>query len=168
MVPSYHLDQCWNIVNWNLRNKFQSNLKWNSYIFIQENAFPNVVCEMAAILCRPQWVNTLRPEHNGCHLADIFKGIFWNENFCILIQFSLNLVIRTQWSQHFHKSSLVQVMAWCQTGTKPLPKTMVMKMPYSVNGPATHNELNSWPEIYHKIVHLSFILVTLCLFSCCM
>ena len=28
----------------------------NSYIFIQENAFENVFCEMASILCRPQCV----------------------------------------------------------------------------------------------------------------
>ena len=30
----------------------------NSNIFIQEkNAFENVICQMAAILCQPQWVN---------------------------------------------------------------------------------------------------------------
>ena len=29
---------------------WQSNVKWNSYIFVQENAFENIVCEMAAIL----------------------------------------------------------------------------------------------------------------------
>ena len=49
--------QCWDIVNWNLRNKLQWNLKRNSYIFIQENAFENVVWKMAAILSRPQCVN---------------------------------------------------------------------------------------------------------------
>ena len=27
------------------------------YIFIQENAFENIVYEMAAILSRPQWAN---------------------------------------------------------------------------------------------------------------
>ena len=32
-----------NIVNWTLGNKLQWNLKRNSYIFIQENAFENVV-----------------------------------------------------------------------------------------------------------------------------
>ena len=39
-VTSHYLHQCWNIVNWNLRNKFlwKLNLK-NSYIFIQENEF---------------------------------------------------------------------------------------------------------------------------------
>ena len=49
-MPSHHLNQCWNIVNWNLRNKIQWNLKWNSYISIQENAFENVTCKMAAFL----------------------------------------------------------------------------------------------------------------------
>ena len=29
----------------------------NSYIFIQENAFENVVCQMASTLSQPQWVN---------------------------------------------------------------------------------------------------------------
>ena len=37
------------IVNSNLRNKLQWNFKQNSYIFIQENAFENVVWKMAAI-----------------------------------------------------------------------------------------------------------------------
>ena len=41
---------------WTLRNKFQWNIIWNSYIFIEENAFENV-CEMAAILSWPQCVN---------------------------------------------------------------------------------------------------------------
>ena len=48
--------QCWNIVNWTLRNKLQWNFNRNSYIFIQENAFENVVWKMAAILSRPQCV----------------------------------------------------------------------------------------------------------------
>ena len=35
----------------------QWNLSPNSYIFIQENAFENVVWKMSAILSRPQYVN---------------------------------------------------------------------------------------------------------------
>ena len=59
----------WDIVNWNVVNKLQWNLKRNSYIFIQENAFENVVCEMAAILSRPQCVKVcglswMVPSHN--------------------------------------------------------------------------------------------------------
>ena len=56
-APS-HLNHCWKIVNPNLRNKFQWNLNGNSYIFIQENAFENVVCEMAAI-----WPQRVKPTH---------------------------------------------------------------------------------------------------------
>ena len=36
-------DQCWNIANWTPRNKHKWNLNQNWYIFIQENAFENVV-----------------------------------------------------------------------------------------------------------------------------
>ena len=36
MAQSHYLNQCWNIVNWNLRNKRQWNCNRNSYIFIQE------------------------------------------------------------------------------------------------------------------------------------
>ena len=44
LAPSHYLNQCWNIVNWNL-NKLQYNLNQNSYIFIQENMFESVVCD---------------------------------------------------------------------------------------------------------------------------
>ena len=55
-APSHYLNQCWDIVKWALGNKLQWNLNWNSYIFIQEYAFENVVRIMAAILSRPQCV----------------------------------------------------------------------------------------------------------------
>ena len=48
-APSHYLNQSWNIVNWTLRNKLQWNFNHNSYIFIDENAFENVVWKMAAI-----------------------------------------------------------------------------------------------------------------------
>ena len=38
-------------------NKFRWNSNRNSYIFIQENAFENIVCKIAVILSRPQCVN---------------------------------------------------------------------------------------------------------------
>ena len=53
--------KCWNIVNLTLRNnKLQWNLNQNSHIFIQENSFENIACEMAAILSWPHCVNPLR------------------------------------------------------------------------------------------------------------
>ena len=61
-MPSHYLNQCWNIVNSNLKNKLQWNLKWNLYIPIQANVFEYVICEMAVILSWPQCVNSLRPD----------------------------------------------------------------------------------------------------------
>ena len=47
----------WQAITWTnadllstLGNKFQWKCSWNSNIFMQENAFENVVCEMAVIL----------------------------------------------------------------------------------------------------------------------
>ena len=49
------------IVNSNLRNQLQWNLKRNSRIFIQENAFEKVVCEITPILSRPRYINSSWP-----------------------------------------------------------------------------------------------------------
>ena len=49
LVTSHYLNQCWNIINWTHRNKLQWKLNRNSYIFIQENVFENVVWIMPAI-----------------------------------------------------------------------------------------------------------------------
>ena len=43
-------------ISWIFGNKFQWNLGRKLYIFVQENAFENVVWKMAAILSRPQCV----------------------------------------------------------------------------------------------------------------
>ena len=59
LVPSHYLNQCWNIVNWTLRNKLQWNFNRNSNIFIQENTFENVVWKIAAILSLPQCINLI-------------------------------------------------------------------------------------------------------------
>ena len=60
-TPINSLNQWWNIVIW--RKKFQWNFNRNLYIFIQENAFENVVGKMAAILSRPQYV---KPKQIPC------------------------------------------------------------------------------------------------------
>ena len=39
------------------------------------------------------WINSYLPKQNGSHFPDnIFKCIFMNENFCILIKISLKIV----------------------------------------------------------------------------
>ena len=78
-------------------------------MFIPENAFENVFCKMSAILSRTQCVYTLRPEQHGHHFVhNIFKCIFIKENFCILIQISLNFVLMDPIN---NKSALVHSLA---------------------------------------------------------
>ena len=55
-MPSHYLNQWCNILNWILRNKLW-NCNRHSYRFIEQNALQNIVCEMTAILSRPQCVN---------------------------------------------------------------------------------------------------------------
>ena len=47
------------IVNWTVRNKHKWNFNQNRTIFIQENAFENIVCKLAAILSQPQRGNSM-------------------------------------------------------------------------------------------------------------
>ena len=46
----------WIIVNWTLRNQLKCNFNQNTELLIHENAFENIVFEMAAILLRGRWV----------------------------------------------------------------------------------------------------------------
>ena len=59
LSPEWHQTIIWTNAGifWALRNKLQWNFNRYSNIFIQENAFGNVVCEMASILSRHQCVN---------------------------------------------------------------------------------------------------------------
>ena len=53
-------NQWWNIVKWTLRNTIQWNFNRNSYIFIQENVFENVVCK-----CRLFRLHGSHPSQHG-------------------------------------------------------------------------------------------------------
>ena len=74
-------NQCWNIVNWTLGNKFQWNFNQNWNIFIEENTFENVVCEMLFISSRPQCVNA---EETGHWVSfKMFYCKFWSCEICV-------------------------------------------------------------------------------------
>ena len=69
-------------------------------------------------------VNTLRPRRTGQNFAgtdDIFKCIFLNEN--VRIKISLNFVPKGQIN---NISALVQIMAWCRAGDKPISETSMV------------------------------------------
>ena len=67
-------------------------------------------------------INSSSPGENGHHFPDIFKCIFINDKFWIFIQISLKFVPKGAIDK---KSALFQVMAWHQTGDKPLPGAML-------------------------------------------
>ena len=88
-------------------------------------AFTSTRTQMTLVYCRVVcWsVDSSPPGQNGCHFADnIFKCMFMNEKFYILIRISLKFVPK---GADDNKSVSVQVMAWCRTGNKPLPEPML-------------------------------------------
>ena len=114
----------WVVVDWTRRNRLQRNFNQYTKLFIHKNAAYNIVCEMAAILSRLRWVNTLRPRQDGRHFADdIFMCIFVNENCCILIKISLKCVRKGPIDNN---PALVQIMAWHLSGDKPLSEPMMV------------------------------------------
>ena len=71
--------------------------------------------------------NTLRPRQDRRHFADdIFTCIFFNENCCILITFSLKYVRKGPIDNN---SASVQIMAWRRSGDKSLSEPMMISLP---------------------------------------
>ena len=71
-------------------------------------------------------VHTLRPRQNGRRFADdTFKCIFLNENVRILIKISLKFVPKGPINNN---PALVQIMAWRQSGDKPLSEPMMVSL----------------------------------------
>ena len=68
-------------------------------------------------------INTLRPRQNGRHLPDISKCIFLNENIGITIDIWLKFVPKGSIN---NIPALVQIMAWCHPGAKPLSEPMMI------------------------------------------
>ena len=61
IIWSHYLNQCWDIVNWTLRNMLQWNFNQNIKLFIHKNTTENVFSEMAAILSSGRWANSSWP-----------------------------------------------------------------------------------------------------------
>ena len=136
LAPSHYLNQCWNNVNRTPGNIFQSNFKQNTIIFIEENAFQNVVhnvlmqktCNSGVsgmelhLFC----INTLRPRQNGQHLPDgIFNCILLNQNVQISMRISLMFIPKGSIN---NIPALDLIMASHHSGEKPLSRPMVVNL----------------------------------------
>ena len=65
----------------------------------------------------------LPPGQNGHHFADdVFRSIFVNEKFCILVKISLKFVPKGPIDNN---PAQVQIMVWCRLGDKPLSEPML-------------------------------------------
>ena len=87
-------------------------------IHIREN-----ITKQERLQCCTIQVNTLRLRQNGWNFEDdIFKCIFLNENFCILIKISLKFVPK---GPIYNIPATFWIMAWRQSGNRPLTESMM-------------------------------------------
>ena len=71
-------------------------------------------------------INTLRPRQMKQHFADdIFKRIFFNENFWFSIKISLKFVPKGPIN---NIPALVKIMAWRRPGDKPLSEPVIVSL----------------------------------------
>ena len=100
----------------------QKSLKFDLRWFTYDLVNMNIRLEMV--------LNTLMLIQNGCHFADnVFKCIFLNENIQISIRISLKFDPKGPLN---NIPALVQIMAWCRPGNKPLSETMMVKLPMHI------------------------------------
>ena len=117
-----------------------SNVPANGLAPLADKASANIVITKSECHVSPYYkrrsvteVTDLRVVRNLTHLPldemaailadDIFRCIFVNEKFCILIKISLKIVPKGLIDNN---AALVHVMAWRRTGDKPLSEPMYM------------------------------------------
>ena len=113
--------------------------------------------------------NSLRLRQNRRHFADnIFKCNFLNENVWIPIEISLKFVPKGPIN---NIPALVHIMAWRQTGDKPLSEPMMtqfndayMRHTASVNSSMILSPIElTWFSLYFKFNEIIFFTVTPCI-----
>ena len=126
----------WTIAHLLSNNKLQWNFNHNTKILNQEIVFENVICEMAAILSRPQWVilpldcisgsmqkrcncianafNSLRLRQNGCYFAhNISNLLSWMKTFEFQINFHWNMFLGVWLTIFLHWWQAIIWNQWC-------------------------------------------------------
>ena len=121
-IPEFY--EIWKITcsfrSWALRVQ---TLKWMRQYSLDARP-PSVLWRHGYMLMYQNYsLNTLRPRQIGRQFCDgNFKCIFLNENMNILIKISLKFVPN---GSIYNIPALVQVMAWCRSGDKPLSEPMM-------------------------------------------
>ena len=106
--------------------------------------------------CGVRIVNTLRPRQTGCRFADdVFKCIFFNENVLISLKISPKFVPKVPIN---NIPALVQILAWCRSGKKPLSEPMIVSLLTHIYASLGLNELTHWGLLTQKYVNCPFYL----------
>ena len=93
--------------------------RWHAIVWISDDRI--LQCQMASLGYTEL---TQKQRQNGRHFADdVFKYIFLNGNLWISIKISLKFVPKGPIN---NIPALVQIMAWRQTGDKPLSEPMIV------------------------------------------
>ena len=105
------------------------------------------------------FVNTLKPEQNGRHLAEeYFKCIFciFNENVCISAERSPKFDSK---DANDNKWSLFHVMVSCRTGAKPLPESLMIMFFCDIvhTRPWWVNTWTKWPPFRRRFIQMHFL-----------
>ena len=109
----------------------------NDMMYCKKNALDDQLLKLHGTLCYSiGYINRVRSRQNGCHFADsILKLIFMHEN-CVLMQ---NCPFN-------NNPALVQILAYCQTGEKPIFEPMIVLFtdPYIHHSSMVINKQKFW------------------------
>ena len=123
----------WNTFLWNLKQEAVIPCKkiiWKCRLQIGSHLFLAIVCKHFVLLGTLMFtLNFARIFQVLTHWSrDKMQTTFWNAFFCITI-------LNYDWNStdvcsnvSVEKPALIQVIAWCHTGDKPLPEAMLTKV----------------------------------------
>ena len=110
---------------------------------------PILTTKFAEYSCQAQIFNTLRPEQNGHHVADNISSAFFYSKLQYLD--SNFIAVCSHLGLIDNALALVQVMAWCPSGNKPLSDPMLTQLTHiCINQPQCVNEINKNKAQYHS------------------
>ena len=97
--------------------------------------------KFSSILCLWFEIQGRRTDNfSGWVLNTVFKCIFMNDKFCILIRIPLKFVPHVPKGPINNIPALVQIMAWRRSGNKSLPESMFQCM----KRPVAHSLNSTW------------------------
>ena len=129
IINLYYLYEIYIYVNkiWNLKKSNLISLS-SANRYSRHLTFRDMMCLMQVQWMPPlgiHFINLSPFGQNGRHFADdIFRCIFMNEKLCILMKIWLKFVPKGPIDNN---PALVQIMAWCRKGDKPLSQPMLTR-----------------------------------------